>query len=120
MRRWITTAVLGAALLVIATSASAVEQLTLTTPVTKTANTGWRLDVFEINRSASTVRMVFLDPGTGETKDCTQTGPAAITLMKTLNTVNLTTNSLEKRAITNAQSTGCLGAGSVTGTPDVP
>ena len=112
------TFLVGISLLVLSSSAFAVEDLTLTTPETKPTIAKWRLDQLSINRSAPSVTTVFLEPTTGETRTCTETGSAATTLISNLNTANLTSNSLQKRAINRAQTTGCLGAGAITGTPD--
>ena len=54
---------------------------------------------------------------TGSSKVCSVTGSTALSLISTLNTANLTSNSLFKRTITWAQSTGCLTAGTISGTP---
>ena len=95
-----------------------VEDLTLTTPITRANTATWRLDEVHISRSAPSVSTVFLDPVTGTRVTCTETGAAATALITALNTANLTANSLFKRAMTRAQTTACLGAGSVAGTPD--
>lgn len=105
-------------LLLFTTIALAAEDLTLTTPITKPSAAKWRLDKLMIDRSAQMFTTVFLEPDTGETLTCTETGAAAATVIGNLNTANLTSNSLQKRAITRAQTTGCLTAGTVTGTPD--
>ena len=102
----------------IAAPALAVEDLTLTTPETRTSVTKWRLDRLTIDRSAAHVVMVFIEPTTSETRTCEENGAAALSLISTLNTANLTSNSLQKRAITRAQSTGCLAAGTIAGTPE--
>lgn len=109
-------------LLTLAAPAWAVEDLTLTTPETKPSVTKWRLDDLHLNRSAGTVSATFLEPTTGETKTCTanaSTSPTGAALISTLNTANLTSNSLQKRAITWGQGQpNCLGAGTIAGTPD--
>ena len=51
---------------------------------------------------------------------CRVIGDEAVSLSRTLNTANLTNNSLQKRALTYAQTNCGLGAGTVTGTPDPP
>lgn len=96
----------------------AVEDLTLTSPVTKPNITVWRFDGMSISRSAHNISTTFLEPTTGETKTCTETGAAADTLLSNLNTANLTANSLVKRATNRAITTGCLTAGTIAGTPD--
>lgn len=104
--------------LMVAAPVYAVEELTLTTPVTKPSVVKWQLLRLTIDRAAQQIITVFLEPTTGETVTCTETGDVAAGVISTLNTANLTTNSLQKRAITRAQTTGCLGAGTVAGTAD--
>ncbi len=104
--------------LALTSPAFAVEDLTLTTPETKPTIQKWRLDRLTIDRSGSLLITTFVEPTTGETRICTETGAAATAILSTLNTANLTTNSLQKRALTRAQTTGCLGAGAVSGTAD--
>ena len=57
---------------------------------------------------------------TGKSKTITITGDVAQTLVRQLNTVDLTSNSLEKRLISYCQSNEYLGAGIIGGTPDAP
>lgn len=96
----------------------AVEDLILTTPETKPSATKWRLNSLSFDRSAPSISFTFLEPTTGETKTCTETGVAATTIISNLNTADFRTNSLQRRAITRAQTVGCIGAGTVSGTPD--
>lgn len=94
------------------------EDLTLTTPVTKPTITKWRFDSLTLNRSAPSVSATFLEPTTGETVTCTETGADALLTLKALNTANLSTNSLQKRVTNWAIGKGVLGAGTISGTPD--
>lgn len=94
------------------------EDLTLTAPITKPAITKWRFNSLHLDRSAPSVSATFLDPTTGETVTCSETGAAATALMSALNTANLSSNSLQKRVLNWAISKGALGAGSIAGTPD--
>ena len=95
-----------------------VEDLTLTSPIVRSATARWRVEVFTFDRSAPRVSVTFMEPTTGERQICVVEGAGATTLISTLNTANLTANSLQKRAITWAQGTGCLAAGSIAGTPE--
>jgi len=58
----------------------------------------------------------FVDGGKNIT--CTWTGTEAHSLIVALNKANLSSNSLEKRIMTQAQASGCLGAGTITGAPE--
>ena len=104
-------------LLFLATSAFAAEVLNLTTPVTTPSVTTWKPTQILLDRENQTVRVLFRGPA-GESKTCVEVGAAATATMTALNKANLTSNSLEKRAITWAQGLGCLGAGTVSGSPD--
>lgn len=109
--------VLSFLLLAVPVVALAVEDLTLTAPLTRPSTTTWRVDSLTLQWSAASVQATFLDPVSGNTAVCSETGAAALTLMTTLNSANLTANSLQKRAITWAIGKGCLGAGTIAGTP---
>jgi hypothetical protein len=56
----------------------------------------------------------------GRTLTCQYDGAAADALIASLNTTNLSTTSLERRIISRCQADGKLGAGTVSGTPQVP
>lgn len=117
MRFAMKRALLIFSLLFLAPPALAVEDLTLTSPLTRASTTGWRVQSLDLQWSAAVVVATFLDPTTGNTLTCTESGSAALTLMSTLNTANLTSNSLHKRTLNWAVGKGCLGAGAVSGTP---
>ena len=101
------------------------EDLTLATPIDKGSVTHWRSKQLIIDTYPEKhVSAVFYDPTPGN--EATQatcvwdanTTPTAAVVISTLNTANLTANSLQKRLTTAAQTRGCLGAGNVTGTPE--
>jgi len=97
----------------------AVEQLDLETPITTPSTTSWTVD--EIHLWRTDARMIVIFKGSnGEKQRCMDQGPSATATMNALNKANLSTNSLQKRAITWAQglTPPCLGAGAVSGTPD--
>ena len=111
---------IGFALLSVLLSCSsvfAIEDVTLSSPITQPSTTRWRVDEIHLYVSNPNVSVTFLDPDTGKTVTCSASGAAATSLLSTLNTANLSINSLHKRAITWAQGTGCLGAGVVAGSP---
>lgn len=96
----------------------AVETLNLTTPIAPPSTTTWKVDEIHLRWGAQRVDVRYLGSN-GEEKRCAETGAAAVTTMTTLNKANLTSNSLHKRAMTWGQAlAGCLGAGTVSGTPD--
>lgn len=101
------------------------EVLTLTTPVTKASQTTWRLDRLTVDYTQGSVFAQFLG-NNGEIASAAYPTPApagssqptGAQLITTLNTANLTSNSLNKRAVQRAQTDGYLAAGTVSGTPD--
>ena len=103
-------------LLVLATPAFAIEQLDLAAPVTMPNTTSWKVDEIRMAWTAKLIVVVFLGSN-NERRECRTEDTAATTLMTALNTANLSSNSLHKRAINHYISTGCLGAGTVTGSP---
>ena len=104
-------------LLLLPVSAYAAETLTLNTPESSPSITTWQPVHIILNREGQRIDVRFKGSA-GETRTCSEIGAAAVATMTTLNKANLTANSLEKRTITWAQALGCLGAGSVTGSPD--
>ena len=105
------------AVLLAPTLVLAAEKLDLTTPVTTPSITDWRPVRIILDRENQHIAVLFRGPA-GEAKSCAEVGAAATSTMTALNKANLTSNSLEKRTITWAQGLGCLGAGTVTGSPD--
>ncbi len=99
--------------------ALAVEQLDLSAPLVVPDVTSWKVDEVHMWRTVGRLLVVFVGPD-GEVKVCQDSGASATTTMNALNKANLTTNSLQKRAITWAQglTPACLGAGAVSGSPD--
>ena len=92
------------------------EDLTLTSPITSAT---WRVQEIRLNWDKAFVNVLFKDENTPLRQViCSETGPAALSLMSTLNTANLTSNSLQKRALNWAIGKGCLGAGTIAGTPE--
>jgi len=109
--------------LALASPAFAEEVLTLSAPETKPSITNWRpsqIHIIAQPAESRTVTVVVEDTITHDTRTCMWDGnttPTAATIISTLNTANLTNNSLQKRAMTAAQNLGCLAAGTVAGTP---
>ena len=105
---------------VFALPAYAAEELVLTTPITRPSVTKWKLVTLHIKTDpAPYVLTRFMSDSTpAEYKVCEEDGTTAATLASNLNTANLSSNSLQKRALNRAAVSGCLSAGNVAGTPD--
>lgn len=99
--------------------ARAAEQLDLTSPITTPNLTTWKVDEIRMSWSGARLQVKFLGSN-GETKWCASSGEAAQATIRAPNKANLTTNSLHWRAIDWAKklTPACLGAGSVSGSPD--
>jgi hypothetical protein len=104
------------------------EKLTLATPVFATVGaTDFRVESVYLKRgtpdAGAEIRARFREvAGTafvagGRDMTCRYDGDTAETLIAQLNTVNLTTASLEKRVTQRCQADGKLGAGTITGVP---
>lgn len=117
----IRTLVLACAMLALTTAAvlDAAEQLDLATPITTPSTTAWTVDEIHLWWTDARMIVIFKGPN-GEKQRCVDAGPTALTTMRALNKANLSTLSLQRRAITWAQglTPACLGAGTVVGTPD--
>ena len=106
-------------LTLLATPVSAAETTTLTTPVTRPSQTACRVDRITLDITAKTIYIQVLgnnDEATSKVYDATTT-PTGQTLLTSLNTANLTSNSLLKRVL-NRLSTDGVCVGTVTGTPE--
>lgn len=126
MRRLLCFAVLALAL---AAAGDAQEKLTLATAVfTSAGATDFRVESIYLKRDTgpdrpAQIRAIFREvSGTGFVPNgrdltCLYDGAAAETLIRQLNTVNLTTISLERRVTTQCQADGKLGAGTISGVP---
>lgn len=85
----------------------------------------FRVASLYLNVQGSEIRAILaeVDPGTfnfktnGKTLQCSYAGSQADSLLITLNRMNFSTVSLQKRVLQQCQADGKLGAGSVTGTP---
>ena len=106
-------------LVLLVSPAWSVEQLDLTTPVTTPSVTSWTPDEVHLSWDARNITVIYRGSA-GERKTCTWTGQDAADKMTALNKANLSAgNSLHKRLITQGQAlAGCLGAGTVSGSPD--
>jgi len=99
------------------------EQVTLPVPTTKT-RTRWKLEALVLNIARQRIEVLLTDDN-GEYLTAAYPTPApegssqptGATLLTTLNTANLTTNSLIKRVFTRLITDGYI-TGSVTGTPE--
>jgi hypothetical protein len=85
----------------------------------------FRVSSLYLNVSGSEIRAVLTEVNAGTTtfKDggkvllCTYGGAAADSLLVTLNKMNFSTTSLQKRIMQQCQTDGKLGAGTISGTP---
>lgn len=85
------------------------------TPVVPPARTHYTISRLTLDWEHACIDITLRD-NTGETQTHTYSGAEATNLMRTLNTANLTTNSLHKRTLTKLIADGKL-AGTITGTP---
>lgn len=110
------------------------EELILTDPVTKPAETTTKYRVMAINMDIEMMNFPTSNPPTpvpnglidirlkddiGKYLTHQYRGDEAINLMKVLNTANLTTKSMHKRILEKLSADGVI-PGTVTGTPDPP
>lgn len=104
------------------------EEYTLTTPETVPAvtNTAYKVVFLQFEWKLGQI-VIYLEGQHGERLITGYGGPppatqadrdAAIQMMRTLNTANLTTKSLQKRVLEKLSADGKIPGGSVTGTPD--
>ena len=104
-------------ILALSTPVFAAERLDLSSPVITPNTTYWKFDEIRASESKSLLMVRFTGPN-GESTWCRDSGPSALATIRAVFKANLTNNSLQKRSITWAQSLGCLGAGTVSGSPD--
>lgn len=101
------------------------ETLTLASPITKPNQTGIRIDRITVDIEQKAISVSWLG-NNGEAGSASYPTPApagssqptGAVLLATLNTANLTSNSLVKRVLTRLQTDGYIAAGSIAGTPD--
>jgi len=92
------------------------EIVTLTTPVTPPSLTTYRVVMLAMDWDSASIA-IRLKGTNGETKFCGYQGATATTLMVALNKANLTSNSLQKRVLTQLIADGEI-AGTISGSPD--
>jgi len=103
----------------IATLAWAAEDLTLITGIQHNTTLQWRVTWMRLDWDSAAVEVNFKDPSNPSRQVvCTETGALALAFMSQLNTANLSANSLQRRTIIWAIGKGCLGAGTISGTPE--
>jgi len=94
------------------------ETLTLTTPeVTPQITTTEYRVVYLLLEWEQGLIVIHLRGTNGERTEVRYTGPEAVTMIRTLNTANLSVKSLHKRILEKLVADGKI-AGTVTGTPD--
>ena len=104
-----------------ASLAYAIEDLTLTTPITKTPVAKLRLKSFSFDIPGHQISITLLEPTTGETFTCNDDGNSADNLISNINTRDFSgaNISLHRRLI-NAANNKCptlVPAGTFSGTP---
>ena len=92
------------------------EQLDLTTPLTYPSTTNWKVVKLALDWYGQFIEIGLLGSN-GERKAHSYSGSTALTLMNQLNTLNLSTISLQKRVLNRLVSDGVI-AGTVSGLPD--
>ena len=93
------------------------EQIDLTTPDQSTAGTpNYRISSLSLDWDAARID-IGLNSASGIRRAFSYSGAAATTLLKALNTANLSTTSLHKRILQRLKTDGHL-AGSISGVPD--
>ena len=98
-------------------SVQAAEQIDLTTPITKPAINYYKIDSVVLNYSGAIITIILIDPVTGEKPVFSYYGTTATNLMITLNKVDLSTKSLQKRIFERLITDGKI-AGTISGVPD--
>lgn len=93
------------------------EVLSLTTPISTAARTTYQVVALSLDLEAASIQAV-LKGSDGIKITISWDGAQATSLMISLNKANLTSNSLQRRVITQALTDGKLPAGTVTGSPD--
>ena len=94
------------------------EQLDLTSPIVPPSRTFYRISSLHLDWDTQRIRVVVR--GSEEfIVTAEYAGATAVSLMSTLNTANLSINSLHKRVLQRLVADGFLPAGTVTGTPSI-
>lgn len=129
MRRTLIT--LSSLFALLSTGTPAQEKIVLSAPVFSSAGvTDFRVESIYLKRdtapdSPAEIRAIFREvAGTafvlnGRALTCRYDGSDAETLVRQLNTMNLSTISLERRVTQRCQADGKLGAGTLSGTPQL-
>jgi hypothetical protein len=101
------------------------ETVTLVTPIVRPPTTSIKIERVVLDIVAKSVYIQWLgdDGSAGSASYPTpapagSTQPSGATLLNTLNTANLSSNSLVRRILGRLQTDGYIGTGAVTGTPD--
>ena len=104
-------------ILMFAFSVYAVEQVDLTTPITKPAITNYKIDSLVLNWSGGIITITLFNPVSGEKPVFSYYGVTATALMNILNKTDLSVKSLQKRIFEKLIADGKI-IGMVSGTPD--
>lgn len=92
------------------------EQLDLATPVAGPTVSTYKIIEIRMNWPNGELDVTLADE-LGATIACQYRGAEAVTLMRSLNTANLSAKSLHKRTIEKLQADGKLPAGTISGSP---
>lgn len=92
------------------------EQLDLTTAIVPATRTNYKVQALYLDWAAQVIRIDLLGSD-GVAAGALYTGTEAVNLMTTLNTANLSIQSLHKRILNKLVTDGKLPAGTVSGTP---
>ncbi len=94
----------------------AIEQLDLTTPIPRQSITSYRVIDIHMNWPNGEIDILVVD-NLNATSTCSYRNAEATSLMSTLNTLDLSVKSLQKRILEKCSADGKLGAGTISGTP---
>jgi hypothetical protein len=92
------------------------EIVTLTSPITPPSLTTYSVRMIQMDLDVPTI-VIRLRGTNGEIKTCSYAGATATTLMIALNKANLTSNSLQRRVLTQLIADGEI-SGTISGSPD--
>ncbi len=101
----------------LAINSFAVEQIDLTTPITKPAISYYQVSRLELDWSRATIEIHLIFTPTGEKFITGYTGVEATNLMVIMNKKNFTTTSMQKTLLQKLIADGKL-AGTISGSPD--
>jgi len=102
---------------ILASSSFAGEQINLTTPITKPAISSYRVVRLELDWDAARIEIHLKFTPSGERIIFGYSGTEALNLMKTINTKNFSTTSMQKTILQKLIADGKI-LGTISGSPD--